>query len=85
MDASLSSFQLYTTGIYDDKDCVNSATHTVVVVGYGVTGDDDEVDTKYWICRNCWGKSWGEEGYFRLLRDVNQCKMNGFYVTPFKF
>ena len=33
--------------------------HAVAVVGY----DDTE---GYWICKNSWGKSWGENGFFRI-------------------
>lgn len=45
--------------------------HSVVVVGYGTEqhvqispGRFESVN--YWICRNSWGNTWGEKGYFKI-------------------
>jgi C1A family cysteine protease len=38
----------------------------VVVVGWGISNG-----TKYWRARNSWGLDWGEQGYLRIIRGVN--------------
>lgn len=69
IDASNWSFQLYSSGIYDEPNCISSKIdHGVGCIGYG-----SEDGTKYWIVRNSWGTSWGENGYIRMLWKDNQC------------
>jgi cathepsin L len=70
IDASNWSFQLYSSGIYDESACSSSnLDHGVGCVGYGTEGS-----TNYWIVRNSWGTSWGESGYIRMVKDKkNQC------------
>ncbi|CEF60946.1 Cathepsin L.1 [Strongyloides ratti] len=69
IDASLLSFKNYKSGIYDDPLCTNNLDHAVLIIGYGI----DPVFGKYWIVKNSWGTSWGEKGYFKIKRGVNQC------------
>ena len=66
-------FPMYSEGIYkhtgvqDEYNLWEPVSHAVVICGYG---EDNGV--KYWIVQNSWGKDWGENGYFRIARGVNE-------------
>ena len=55
VDASQSSFQFYTGGIYYDPNCSSKYVgHGVVTVGYGSIGPNQD----YYIVKNTWGTTW---------------------------
>lgn len=64
--ASDYSFMFYQGGVYNNRKCCTSQNHAMLLVGYGTDSGDSGKD--YWVLRNSWGKSWGENGYMRLLR-----------------
>jgi KDEL-tailed cysteine endopeptidase len=62
IDAGADVFRFYTGGIIHPSECDTDLNHAVQLVGYNET---------YWILRNSWGITWGEEGYFRLERTTS--------------
>jgi len=71
--------QFYWGGIFNPWSWMcdpASLNHGVLLVGYGVDGT-----TNYWIIKNSWGKSWGEDGYFRMIRGTGCCGVNTYVIT----
>ena len=62
IEADTFYFQTYQSGILDDgAKCGTQLDHAVTVVGWGTEGSTD-----YWIVKNSWSTTWGEDGYVRL-------------------
>ena len=73
--------QTYTSGVLvaNSTDCPSSGiNHAVLIVGYGT---DPSVGLDYWIVKNSWGESWGENGYFRIKRGSGTCGINCYVIT----
>jgi cathepsin C len=82
------TFNYYSHGIYSEKDLKKNSDklskttlvdkhlswekveHSITLVGYG-----EENGVKYWIGMNTWGKTFGEDGFFRILRGENECSI----------
>ncbi|KAL0236305.1 hypothetical protein GEMRC1_002887 [Eukaryota sp. GEM-RC1] len=68
------SFRNYKSGVYMFNESPTrrkgiafvETTHAVTLVGYGV-----ENGLKYWLIQNSWGSTWGDEGYFKLVRGID--------------
>jgi len=70
---TFNDFREYQSGVYEHKSSTGVvAQHTVRIVGWGV---DAASKKPYWKVANSWGESWGENGYFRILRGTNECAM----------
>jgi hypothetical protein len=78
IDASLASFQLYESGIYDDPLCSSSD----VSLQLGIVGFGADNDVAYWILRNQWGADWGEQGYVRIVMNKNMCGIADLAIVP---
>jgi len=75
----------YHQGIIDDSRCCNQVTdpncrynlnHAVTVVGYGTQNGMD-----YWLVKNSWGRSFGENGFFKIKRGTGHCGIGSLHIT----
>ncbi|XP_038706247.1 zingipain-2-like [Tripterygium wilfordii] len=66
IDSTREGFQFYKSGVYTGE-CGTATSHAVTTVGYGTSEDG----IKYWLLKNSWGTTWGEDGYMRIQRDVS--------------
>ncbi|MEQ2267313.1 hypothetical protein XENORESO_004298, partial [Xenotaenia resolanae] len=57
--------------IYYEQFCSSSKlNHGVLVVGYGFQTSLSSV-SNYWIVKNSWSTSWGNNGYIYMAKDRN--------------
>lgn len=52
--------------------------HVVCIVGWG---EDPSTSQKYWIVKNSWGTEWGINGYFWILRGVDEASIESMPVA----
>jgi len=76
-----SGFQMYHSGVMNNKSCGTQLDHGVMIVGYGSENGQD-----FWKVKNSWGGSWGEKGYFRIARGsgkgVGMCGLTEDATVP---
>jgi len=77
-----SDLMYYSGGVYKSgKDPVHQewerVDHAVLLVGFGET----EAGEKYWVLQNSWGEDWGEDGYFRMARGINDSGVESISVA----
>jgi len=84
IDASHPKFHFYKEGTYYDPSCSSTMLdHGVLVVGYGTDSTANHKAKDYWIVKNSWGATWGQEGYIHMARNKkNNCGIASAATYP---
>jgi len=79
LDAETKLFQSYKSGVITSDSCGTTLDHGVLIVGYG-----EEDGIKYWLVKNSWGSSWGDDGYIKIERSesINDAGICGVAMQP---
>jgi len=67
------SFTAYKSGVYQVTHPFRDPMlggHAIKIMGFGV-----ENGVKYWLVANSWNEDWGDSGYFKIKRGVNECQI----------
>ena len=63
VEADKMVFQTYQSGVLTSDKCGTQLDHAVLAVGYGTEDGED-----YWLVKNSWNTTWGDQGYIKLGR-----------------
>jgi len=78
VDGGDMTFQFYKGGVMTGS-CGTDLDHGIAAIGYGATSDG----TEYWLLKNSWGTTWGENGFLRMEKDISDKKgMCGLAMEP---
>lgn len=74
MEVTNNTRQFVGKSVFYDKTCHRSSdfmNHAVLIVGYGSYNGFE-----YWLIKNSWGVSWGDNGYAKIARNKgNHCNI----------
>ena len=79
-------FAAYSSGIFENTDTVidsfvpyySATNHAISLVGWNDAPADDGMG--YWILRNSWGDSWGDDGYMNIRYTSAKVALESTYL-----
>lgn len=75
--------QTYIGGVSCPYICARRLNHGVLLVGYGSAGYAPArfKEKPYWIIKNSWGETWGENGFYKICKGRNICGVDSLVST----
>ena len=61
-------FPSYKSGVYQRTLGSSLGGHAIKILGWGTEGGKP-----YWLVANSWNTDWGDKGFFKILRGVDEC------------
>lgn len=74
--AVYTDFLSYKYGVYNHTQGHILGHHAVKILGWG-----EENGHKYWLVANSWNQEWGDKGFFKILRGLDHCGIEGSIVA----
>lgn len=69
-------FLTYKSGVYQHKTGGYLGGHAIKILGWGV-----ENGTSFWLVANSWNPTWGDKGFFKILRGKDECGIESSVVA----
>jgi C1A family cysteine protease len=77
IEADKLCFQTYKSGVFSNAKCGTTLDHAVLAVGYGTENGQD-----YWLVKNSWNTTWGDNGYIKLAVTGDDAGICGVQSDP---
>merc|ERR1712125_231805 len=77
IEADKSVFQTYKSGILNSEACGTKLDHGVLAVGYGT-----ENGQNYYLVKNSWNTTWGDNGYVKIANNGDCAGICGIQMAP---
>ncbi|WCJ22566.1 Cathepsin B [Euphorbia peplus] len=70
-------FAHYKSGVYKHITGESLGGHAVKLIGWGTSEEGED----YWLLANQWNRDWGDDGYFKIKRGNNECRIEDGVVA----
>merc|ERR1719491_603552 len=76
IEADKMVFQYYTSGVLNSDKCGTNLDHGVLAVGYGTESGQD-----YYLVKNSWNTTWGDQGYLKIANNGDGAGICGIQMA----